>query len=136
MMLTDDVAEFVDTLVAKYLGIRQVWLIGSRARGSKRQDSDWDLVVFADAAVLSTLRVDVDLPARSTKLHLDLLVVHDGDNFVEPWGSLAHEKRGSLSGWKWHELSDREAEYRGTKPLADGGGVAVRRCKARRVWPP
>src|SRR6266481_2132913 len=108
--------EYVAKLVAVCPSIRAVWLIGSRANGTERPGSDWDLLVFADAAILSRLRGDDDLRQRSADLCVDLLLVHDGDNFLEPWGSPEHEKHGSLTGWEWRELSDSEAEYRGTKP--------------------
>jgi hypothetical protein len=128
------IREYVDKLVASYRGIQALWLIGSRGSGAERPDSDWDLLVFADAAILSRLRADEDQRRRCEDLHVGLLVVYDGDNFVEPWGSPEREKHGNLSGWKWRMLSTREAEYRGTKPNADGW-VNINRCKARRLWP-
>jgi predicted nucleotidyltransferase len=133
--IPDDVSEFIDTLVAKYVGIRQVWLIGSRAKGAETSDSDWDLLVFGDAGVLSSLRLDGEFPALSTKLRLDLLLVYDSEHFVEPWASLANEKRGSLSGWKWRELSSREAVYEGKKLLAGGFHIETIVSRGYRVWP-
>jgi hypothetical protein len=119
--------EYVTALVSACPCIRQVWLMGSRANGTARPNSDWDYLIFGDDTILNALRTD-------RKLHrpdVDLLVVYDADNFVEPWGTEEREKRGSLSGWQWHYLSEHEAEYRATKP-----GWKITRSKAYRYWPP
>jgi hypothetical protein len=121
-------AEFVTELTRAYRSVREVWLIGSRANDSARPDSDWDYIAFADTDTLAAVRADTHL----SRPNIDLLVVHDGDNFVSPWS----RKRGSLSGWEWEPATPDLAHYRGTKEKPGGAfDIIVSRNRARRLWP-
>lgn len=107
--LLEFVAELSDRFDCRILSI---WLFGSRANGNAKALSDWDLLVFSDRAVLEELRKDEHLHRGSA----DLLVVYDGDNFEKPWGET---KSGSLSQWKWQQLSPTSAQYESIKFYPD-----------------
>src|SRR5438874_8150565 len=108
-------SSYVEELVGRYPEIAEVWLIGSRAAGTPRANSDWDYVVFADERILRSLM-------RQTRFKVpgvDLLIVYDGENFKKPWADNRRRKHGSLSEFCWRTLSPTEACYRGTKPATD-----------------
>lgn len=106
---------------------REIWLIGSRANGTETTTSDWDLLVFGDEALLK------ELESRPEVGGADVLVVFDGDGFRSPWSRTDDGvmKTGTLSGWKWHFVSDAEATYEGTKWPNDWGSIK----RARRLVP-
>lgn len=101
--------------------------MGSRANGNARADSDWDILIFGDRALLDALKNEE--PVEET----DVLVVHDGDAFESPWKKTEEGvlKSGSLSGWEWQRKSEREATYSGTKWPHDWGSLK----KATRIAP-
>jgi predicted nucleotidyltransferase len=108
-------AAYVAKLVRSYPSIREIWLIGSRAAGSGTRASDWDYVAFADKATLRAL-------IRDRVLHdpeVDLLVVHDGDEFCKPWRDGLRRKKGALSRWKWQRETETRATYEAVKPRRD-----------------
>ncbi len=85
----------------------EIWLFGSRANGSARTESDWDLLVVGSPQLLE------QLANQRPFERCDLMVVVDGDNFVSPWlrHASADVKHGSLSEWRWKGLPDGEASY-------------------------
>lgn len=89
-------------------GISELWLIGSRANGSPRPDSDWDFLAFANPTVLAVLQAETTLHRHD----VDFLVVVDGDNFQSAWGEF---KSGSLTRWHWVKLGRALATYQGEK---------------------
>lgn len=97
----------------------EVWLIGSRANGTAREDSDWDFLIFGNSALLSQLE------SEQAPENADVLVVYDGDAFRSPWNKTEDGviKSGSLSGWKWSKTSESEALYSGTKWPHDWGST-------------
>lgn len=105
----------------------EVWLMGSRANGTARTDSDWDILIFGDMELLDALRKEE--PLEET----DILVVHDGDAFQSPWNKTGEGvlKSGSLSGWEWKRKSETEATYSGTKWPNDWGSIK----KSTRIAP-
>jgi hypothetical protein len=111
--------------------------MGSRANNTYREDSDWDLLVFADERALEILRGHQELK----RADVDVLVVYNGKDFVELWPEIvngrAWPKSGSLSGDKssaWHQPSPTKAEYEGTKRSPQG--PIVREVKrAIKLWP-
>jgi predicted nucleotidyltransferase len=114
-----DIYEYVDRLAASCSGVAEIWLIGSRANGTERPESDWDLLVFGDETSLDCL-------AQALELHredVDCLVVGGVDEFSSAWGPRA--KSGSLSGWKWKRISDAEAQYTEAKPAGNGDSFNV-----------
>jgi predicted nucleotidyltransferase len=132
-ILGDEMAAYIAALVGAYPAVKEIWLLGSRANGSHRPDSDWDFLVFANQRVLNSLTRN----SRFKRPDVDLLVVYDGDKFCKPWRDpkKARKKRGSLSGWEWKSLSD-EATYKATKESAeDEFYVDITKGRAVRVWP-
>lgn len=122
--------QYIHKLVANYPDVIGVWLIGSRAEGSERPNSDWDYLVFANHGVLRSL-----IQRKNFKTsEIDLLVVYDGDRFMKPWRDGSLIKRGSLSGWQWERISETEATYKATKFSEDGDFYHIGRGK--RIWPP
>jgi predicted nucleotidyltransferase len=125
-------AEYVEELLRAYPSIKQVWLIGSRADGSAKSSSDWDYVVIADLNTLNGLSTTL----RFNDPCIDLLVVYDGDQFRKPWLDAEREKHGSLTGWEWREITEREATYRATKPRDDDDFYSwIKQARATRVYP-
>ena len=125
---------YIAELTAAYPGISSVWLFGSRANGTDRANSDWDLLVFANQSVLSQLRADTKFHKES----VDLLVVYDGNNFENAWGS--RKKTGDLKAWLWHSINETHATYDGTKGQVNEAGeeefnVIVRTERAIRIFP-
>jgi predicted nucleotidyltransferase len=117
--------------VAQAPSVAAIWLIGSRANGTERGESDWDLLVFGTQQTLAFL-------ASSGSLHkseVDLLVVTNGDDFQAAWGE--RSKHGSLSEWQWQQVSETEAQYMQAKwqEREEGSGVVVSQSRAVRVWP-
>ena len=127
--LGDHEMDHLTRLLAACPGIREIWLIGSRANGTATDRSDWDFLVFADRHAYTAL-------ARMPHLNepdVDLMVLWDRDNFVKPWPEGDREKGGSLTGWKWERHSDAWATYMERK-WADGGAIS-RTAHAVRIWP-
>jgi hypothetical protein len=131
-MLDDAMIEYVNSLGSAYPAIREIWLLGSRAAGTERPDSDWDFLAFADEETLRRLSGD----HRLNRPNADLFVVYDGDNFRKPWLDGDKLKKGSLSGWIWTRGPDGKATYRATKERAGNEfNVDVTTGRAIRVWP-
>jgi len=132
-----DANRYVAELVAAYPAIREVWLFGSRANGTAREDSDWDYLAFGDWIVLDALRSD----ARFRRAGVDLLVVTNGARFETPWLNPTGINWGSLGddmeGLRWKQLSATTATYTATKSVgARSWEVEVLPSqKARRVYP-
>ena len=124
----------VEAYIAELRGacqeISSIWLFGSRANGTERAESDWDLLSFGSEAVLGRLRQRADLERNE----FDVLVVIDGDNFKRPWP--ARTGGGSLlSEWAWHPTSETTATYRATKRGHGEFDVQSFTASARRLWP-
>lgn len=115
VQLPDDLSNFVRRLSSKG---HETWLMGSRANGSARAGSDWDLLVFGDVTLLDSLKKE------SPPNNADVLVVHDGNEFCSPWAdSKGRIKSGSLAQWKWERRSSTSAVYWGTKWPDDWGSL-------------
>jgi predicted nucleotidyltransferase len=92
-MPSEELNSYLASLIDRSNEITEIWLIGSRANGTARIDSDWDLLIFGNEQVLSELRSSEDLNCRD----FDVLGVYDGNKFESPWQT----KNGSLSSWEW-----------------------------------
>lgn len=121
-------SDYVRRLVTTCPEIREIWLIGSRANGTAKEDSDWDYIVFGNKSVLAELQSDHSL----NEPEIDLMIVYNDDDFREPWGD--QPKHGSLSKWEWQQVSSICARYRAAKWKDDKIGVEVTRQKAIRIW--
>src|SRR5437867_13129708 len=64
--------EWVEKLAARYSGVREAYLVGSRALGTARHDSDYDLYVVIDDAS--------DFPVKEN--YFQIIVTPDG--FPDP----------------------------------------------------
>jgi len=117
-MLSDEIRKYVEILKDDFPAIEEIWLLGSRANGTARSDSDWDFLVFSSEPPKLKEKLQ-----RMTKYHrddVDLFVVDEDRNFVTAFGKT---KGGSLDGWKWNQNSANSASYKGTK--ADGAEGVV-----------
>ena len=125
-----EIAGFILTVIDRCNGIQSVWLIGSRANGTASESCDWDLIAFGSKTVLDCLR-------RTLELHrpdVDFFVVTNGNEFENAWGG--REKTGSLTHWKWQEISEVKAEYTEAKWVGDveNGEVIRKRKLALCLW--
>jgi hypothetical protein len=107
---------FLDQLAEHCPDIRSVWVIGARTEDEVLGTCSpfgWDLLAFADPETLQQLRAATDLHRGDVRLR----VVTDGNRFEPAWGDDA--LAGSLSGWSWKRVSEREASYspEGLEPL-------------------
>lgn len=110
-MLAPKIQTYINRLTEKSPEITAIWLIGSRANGNAKHDSDWDLLVFGNADTYKNVEND-------DSLHLDevdLLIFID-DEFSKPYGN---PKTGSLKKWEWNVNSESEATYKGVKWIPD-----------------
>jgi predicted nucleotidyltransferase len=136
-LLNQEMARWVEQLTAACPAIREVWLLGSRANGTARPDSDWDLLVFGADAAGPCIKSHSELHRADVDL---LLVDNTNGEFSRPWGN---QKTGSLAGWEWKAVSEQVSTYRSVKwvpdedpvPGADTGDIVVSRLNAYRVWP-
>jgi len=48
MFVNDDIINFIKNTVHEYDATAKVVLFGSRARGTARNDSDWDVIIIID----------------------------------------------------------------------------------------
>ncbi len=135
-----DIEGYILTITKAFQGIREVWLIGSRANGEERPDSDWDFFVFTDEKTFRHMRKQPSFKRPD----VDLLVVYNDQNFEEPWPESSDKrplpKRGSLDstapGWNWMQISDVCATYKATKDNSDEDSLITQTKKALRIWPP
>ncbi|MDP1758639.1 MAG: nucleotidyltransferase domain-containing protein, partial [Thermodesulfovibrionales bacterium] len=50
------ISSYVKKLTEQYPAIHSIWLFGSRANGTAKETSDWDLFVFGNEQGLVSLR--------------------------------------------------------------------------------
>ncbi len=142
MILNKDIKNYLDHLVKKFPQIEAVWLIGSRANSYAKTDSDWDFLVFGNDNILQSLRSNSSFKQNN----IDLLIVHNGNTFIEPWGK--NQKHGTLVDWEWKQTSPNDSEYIshnwipnendtkrfGVKHNAEFGTIVDRKSKGILVW--
>ena len=123
------IADYAEALATSCPEVETIWLIGSRANGTQRANSDWDLLVFAATGGLECL-------ATHSEHHRDDVdcLVQTGPTFKRAWGEA---KSLSLPELKWQDLSPSLAAYIGKKWSDREGstGVVPINQKAIRVWP-
>jgi hypothetical protein len=130
--------EYVQRLVRAYPSIAEIWLLGSRANGMERPDSDWDYVAFGDdASALNQLHND----PQFNDPNVDLLFLGPGvDEAIKPWPSADNswKKLGlgnAPGGIKWKVISATEASYTETKDRRPGSfEVDQRIAKAKLIY--
>jgi hypothetical protein len=140
-MLTETEARrYIEDLVAAYPRIREVWLYGSHANGTARDDSDWDYLAFADDATLQALWEHPRFRHPDIDLMIVVEDVYEGKIFIQPWLAAGGQKRGTLAdepgGLRWRLLSPTIAEYESTRqdPSAPGGVRVASGLRAVRVY--
>ena len=101
---------YFSRLRERFPNIDSIWLMGSRANNTAREDSDWDLLVFADKPIFDAIAAD----STFFDAAIDLMVVFDGDKFENPFGGRdgRRVKNGSLSEWEWRHFSLDIATYK------------------------
>lgn len=102
--------KLLDILASTFPTPQSIWLIGSRANGRARPESDTDFLVFGSKEFIAAAS-----GAISNAPSVDVLVVHDGEHFED----IFNKKRGSLSSWSWTLLNEQDATYEGRKFVAD-----------------
>jgi predicted nucleotidyltransferase len=126
--------EYIEELIKHHPQIESIWLISSRANELARDNSDWDILVFASREVLSKLR---ERPMLKRK-QFDLFVVYNGKDFQEAWPE-GEPKSGDLGEWEWKEISPKDAVYKGRKSKGKDwfktGMTEVKIAKAVKLWP-
>ncbi len=113
--LPDFLKVYLDKLIMVF-EIKEIWLFGSRINNREKEDSDWDIMIFANANVLNSLRDRTDLKYPA----IDLFIVYDGNKFEQPWASFSETgveriKNGDLTTWMFKRKDDNTAEYMATK---------------------
>jgi predicted nucleotidyltransferase len=108
------IRNFVKELSGNYPGIREIWLIGSRANNDTvRPDSDWDFIVFGNEFTHSLIQNDKNLQKKALNLSIDLLVEKESGEFRSVWGaSKCLRLKDDL---RWNIISDTTAKYWATK---------------------
>ncbi|MDX7874800.1 nucleotidyltransferase domain-containing protein [Aeromonas veronii] len=107
-MFTAEINELLDALVQDVQGIASIWLIGSRANGTAKPESDWDFFIFGDCSVSEQIKSKPEFHLDN----IDLLVVAKDGTFEKPYGS---KKSGDLNDWKWQITTPETATYQSSK---------------------
>ena len=136
--ISDAIKHYFNELNSEFEQIREIWILGSRANNCAYDDSDWDILVFANSRVLTQLRQKEKFKQSSKDLNIDLLVLYDEDHFEAPWTSLNWRetrqiiKKGTLS--EWNFKPDRSnpniGHYKGTHAPT----LSSKICKMYRIW--
>lgn len=95
IQLSEDVGMYVDRLRSEFDAIEAVWLLGAPANEHGERNAVWELAVFADERVLTTLKKEHEAWERPD---VDLLIVVDGDRF-EKLSDPSQQGRLSAMGW-------------------------------------
>jgi predicted nucleotidyltransferase len=126
--------QYIEELIKFHPQIESIWLIGSRANELPRDDSDWDILVFANREVLTKLR---ERPILKRK-EFDLFIVYNDQDFQEAWPA-GEPKSGNLKEWEWKEISSKDAVYKSVKSKGKDwfkeGMTEVKIVKAIKLWP-
>ena len=126
--------QYIEELIKCHPQIESIWLIGSRANELPRDDSDWDILVFANRELLTKLR---ERPILKRK-QFDLFIVYNGQEFQEAWPA-GEPKSGNLEEWEWKEISSKDAVYKSVKSKSKDwfkeGMIEVKIAKAVKLWP-
>ncbi len=126
--------QYIEELIKLHPQIQSIWLIGSRANELSRDDSDWDILIFANREVLTKLKEQPMLKRKQ----FDLLIVYNGQDFQEVW-PVGEPKSGNLGEWEWKEVSFKDAVYKSVKSKGKDwfkeDMTEVKIAKAVRLWP-
>jgi hypothetical protein len=125
----DRVSKVLEELVSENETV-SVWLIGSRANGAVREDSDWDFVAFVSDLIF-------ERPARNHDVDI-IRVDRDGTYLLEGQ-SIA--RAGPFKTWRWRRNGPNQALYTVRVPPDVHGQssydleqVEFRALHATKVW--
>lgn len=96
---------YVDRLRKRFDSIDEVWLIGAHANDTGSRDSEWELLIFADEAVLDALKSE----AQWQRSDVSLLIVVDGEHFEKVGDDAGRRNLASID---WHLQDPQSATYR------------------------
>lgn len=137
--LPSAITAYVHRLTSAHPGITAIWLFGSRANGTPKANSDWDLLVFGDHPILEAIRANETF----RQPEIDLFIIYDGNRFESPWPDGDDTKLGRLQnsfdfdpdlyvyGYRWKEISEKEAIYISTRDFG-----CTDKLRAWRIYPP
>ncbi len=138
LSMPDAMINSFNELISEFEEIREIWILGSRANSCAHEDSDWDILVFANSRVLTQLQQKEEFKQSSKDLNIDLLILYDKDHFEAPWTSWdcgrtkQRIKKGTLS--EWNFKPDRSnpniGHYKGTHIPTSSSRI----CKMYRIW--
>jgi Polymerase beta, Nucleotidyltransferase len=128
VVISADFSEYVSSLATACAGITAIWLIGSRANGTAKESSDWDLLVFGDLGTRACLNAHRELHRGD----VDCLTL-TGGKFQNAWGK---QKALKLTELEWEETTETHAQYTERKWSEREGstGVVSQRMGAVRLW--
>lgn len=121
--------EFISDLVDRCPNIKEIWLIGSRASGMERPDSDWDLLIFVNDNGITLRRVSDNTGLKNRALErkdpINPLIHNKNDDFIHPWPKPGRKDKLNLNDINWNvwgnpDAAEYEAEH--------GTGLG------RRIW--
>lgn len=121
-----NIDEYIKDLTDEYPSIESIWLFGSRANNRAKEDSDWDLFVFANQEILDKLKKNKQFNNNM----IDLFVIYNGKDFQLPWPNLERRnkyKSGNLNKWGWEQITNSKARY--TVDYGASKDVAIK------IWP-
>jgi len=138
MSAMEDIEKYVLELTNKYSAINSIWLFGSRANNSFNDNSDWDLLVFADKETLKALRSDSSFISDK----IDLFVIYNGNDAENPYADRDGRrivKKLTLTNLNWNEVDNGKAKYRHVKYKDEterfkNGNFEVKILDAHRIW--
>jgi hypothetical protein len=129
--LPDFVATIIESL-SQDETTKSIWLVGSRANGYAKENSDWDLVVFS-----------FNEPTITTNRHQNVDVIQVG-----PSGTFLLEGKNlefllSFANWNWKQVSDGEATYTSldfaephlSNTIHDSTSISSLLRNALKLWP-
>ncbi|MDD5674426.1 MAG: nucleotidyltransferase domain-containing protein [Chitinivibrionales bacterium] len=80
--------------------ITHIWLIGSRAEGAPRSDSDWNFLIKGDLVLLKDLENKKDVFFRKD---ITILIIYDGNTVKNPFNP--DQKLSLRDDLKWEEYN-------------------------------
>lgn len=113
MEVQPELEQYIKDLTGTYLNIQSIWLFGSRANGSATDNSDWDLLVFANNQVYQALQENTAFHNSNFDV---LIVIESAGTFKKPWG---RKKAGSLMSLEWKQHTNDTASYLSIKFIPD-----------------
>lgn len=131
-MMKIELPPFVENVVDDLktnASIKSIWLIGSRANNSAREDSDWDLLVFVEEELSSVNRRDSSV---------DVIRVDTNGKYLTDGESADHI---NLFNWSWNDSGNGEATYKKRVcPQVSGDGlidlssVYMKTLRGYQIW--